>query len=273
MKALDALETFTKAAIQAELRPLVPVYAGHVKETASAAKAAEQALEKPAGVLEVLRAELADAEEKTAHVAAGLDRGTFEERAEARYKIGAYERECGRIAEKIAAAEQDLVVLTEKRNETRAAAEAAFGGMIALGDAIARPFEAPVAQATDAYKTFRAPMLWMVRLTGDTAHPEWAESVKQWVEEAKVSGLRTEDYRDDLPSDAEHYRKFWNEYQADAEPAPSGQEIVSGIHAGGFSSWLNSLNKKSSGGKIEDHRIPAPPRAELDYQRLGSIRT
>jgi hypothetical protein len=60
----------------------------------------------------------------------------------------AYEHEAGLIKEKIAAAEQDLIILTEKKNEARAAAaaEAAFGGMIALGDALARPLENPVAK-------------------------------------------------------------------------------------------------------------------------------
>jgi hypothetical protein len=277
LKALDALEVFTKAAIVAELRPLVPVYSEHVKETASAAKAAEKALERPGSALEVLRAELADAERKTAEIAAGLGSGLLEERAEARFRVAAYEHEAGLLKERIAAAEQDLIILAERKNETRAAAEAAFGGLLALGDAMARPFETPIAQATDSYKTFRAPMLWMVRLTGDTAHAEWNESVRQWLEEAKVSGLRTEDYKDDLPSDADHYRKYWQQYQAEPESAPSGQEIISGIHAEGISGWLSSLNKKSPGGRIEDHRIPAPPKLpERDYmqvQHLRDIRT
>jgi hypothetical protein len=116
-------------------------------------------------------------------------------------------------------------------------------------------------------------MTWMVLLLGDDTHPEWNEAVKQWLELAKISGLRTEDYEDDLPSDGEHFRKFWSEYEADPENAPSGQEIIAGIHAGGISGWLNSLNKKSTGGKIEDHRIPAPPRLEFDYQPLRNIRT
>jgi hypothetical protein len=273
LRALDALETATKAAIIAELRPLVPAYSLHVKETATAAKAAEQALEKPAAALEVLRAELADAEEKTSLVASGLNTGIFEERAEARYKIEAYERECGRIQEQILNAEQDLLIFTEKRNETRAAAEGAFGGMVALGEALAKPLEHPIAQATDSYRVFRAPQTWMILLAGDQADPEWNQAVKQWLELAKISGLRTEDYKDELPSDAEHFRKFWREYEADPGPAPSGQEIIYGIHAGGISGWINSLNRKTSGGRIEDHRTPRPAvRAEFNYQPLKDIK-
>jgi hypothetical protein len=278
LQALDAVATFAKAAIVAELSPLVPVYAGHVKETASAAKAAEQALERPSAALEILRAELADAERKTSEVASSAQAGAFEERAEARFRIGAYEREVGRIAEKIAAAEQDLIILTEKKNEARAKAEAAFGGMIALGDALAHPFEAPIAQATGSYAAFRAPMTWMVLLAGDKEHAEWGQAVKQWLELAKLSGLRTEDFKDDLPSDAEHFRKYWREYEAERDPAPSGQEIIAGIHAGGISGWLNALNKKTSGGKIEHWSDPKPPkpvpeREYMDVQRLRDVRT
>jgi len=267
LRTLASLEELTGVAIVGELEALVPGVLAHADQAGAELKAAESALEGPQEAIALLDAETLAFGQKVAELRAQLESAASPgERAEIRFRLHAYDDELSSLRDKRRQAEEDIQPLIAHRDEARASGDKALSDVEYVMSAIADPLGHVLAQATRAYRNYRAPMLpWLVLLHGDDAHPEWGPAIHQMTEVCKISGYRTEDHRDELPSDAEHHRRTWDNARKSA-PVPGGSEIIAGMHADMFNSWLGKLSQRGTGGTVEDRRRPAIPRPELDYK-------
>jgi hypothetical protein len=110
----------------------------------------------------------------------------------------------------------------------------------------------------------------------DRDHPEHSAAVDHMLHLCAVSGFRTENYSDELPSDAEQGRKFWDDVYANAqhpEPAPTGREVADAVRAEMIVAGMNKALEDSP-SRIDDFRRPAPPRNAVvpQYRQVQSLR-
>lgn len=126
---------------------------------------------------------------------------------------------------------------------------------------------------TDAFQYYYLFGAWTLPLI--TGHPFLhAEAMEnlEWL--CKRTGYRTDELS---KQDSERAKKYWDSVYEKANqpgPVPSGAEVVSGFHQ---QMQANMKVSQEQGHldrtRVEDHRKPAAPRPELDYQRLANIKT
>lgn len=85
-----------------------------------------------------------------------------------------------------------------------------------------------------------------------------------------VSGFRTDDNADELPSDALMAKRFWDQVCADAnppQPSPSGAQVMAAVHAEMAVAGANKA-LEASPTRVDDYRRPGPGR---DYMQVPRV--
>ena len=126
---------------------------------------------------------------------------------------------------------------------------------------------------TDAFQYWYFLGFFVIPLiTGDDILYDRAYEYLEWL--CVRTGYRTDKLS---KADAEKAKRYWDALYDKANqdgPAPSGAEVVSGFHQQQFANWKATAEQsRLDHDVVEDHRIPKPPRVQLDYQRLSSVRT
>jgi len=148
-------------------------------------------------------------------------------RAAARLHYEEWSAEVGKRRAERDQAERGYRELFEEERNRELHLRVLGGGIMRITEAQFNPFGDEMAQATDAYKQLRAPMLGPVLLRHEVDSPEWDQAVEQLRTWCRRSAYRT----DDLPSNAEQMARamtaaMGDGSQAVADPAPSMVEVV-----------------------------------------------
>jgi len=266
-----------RLAIGAELAEQLP---GLEQDQAGAAARLEKAytaVQGPERDLAGIVAEIAAAEADRARWQAKLSGETpREERASARFQHAECESDITRLSQKRDFAETQLVPLRDAVTKARRDLEAATARLEGLRFNAAEPLLAYYAagQKTSAYGMRFG--LALESALQDKAHPEHDAAIEHMLHLCTVSGFRTEDFSDRLPSDARAAARFWDEVYQSAnppQPPPSGREVMDQVHAEMTVAMANKALERSP-SRIDDFRGPAMPKPvpQRDYMEVPRLK-
>lgn len=187
--------------------------------------------------------------------------------AAAKMHLAEWEARVTRLRSKRDFADSGFQPLYEQRDSARKALGVVQAAKRRVLAAMLDPFGDPLAQQTEAYTSFRAPMLGPVLLQRDLESPEWDQALEQLREWCRRSGYRT----DDLPSEAEQIARALAAPMADAlatppDPVPSGQDILAMDAA-------KMVNDSLPPSVIEDHRNTPPVPRNLRVESWRQVPT
>lgn len=265
-------------AVAAELAEEIPALEQAWLESGDKASASYAALEAPRTAKQERDAAVAQAEAELAgwRSQAEDESTPFAERVRLRAQIADGEAELEVLRQKADFAQAQLLPLLDAYAKAEAGfeqAESALEGR-KLNATPALAFLG-AGSGTAVYKLFRFGTALEAALR-DRDHPEHVAAVGYWLHLCRVSGLRTEDFAAELPSDAEQAKRYWDQVYADAnppQPPPSGREVAAAVHA---EMTVMGVNKalENSPARIDDYRRPGPPREVPDrpYMQVPKLR-
>jgi hypothetical protein len=259
-----------------ELAEEIPALEEARGKAAAVLEEAYRAMQGPQGDIAAADAEIAGADADRAKWQVKLsDETRREERARARFQHAECESDIARFQQKREFAQAQLLPLRDAWNKARAEYELAAASV--SGRELNATLELAyfgAGQKTAAYG-MRFGMA-LERALRDRDDYEHDAAVGYMLHLCEVSGFRTEDYSDVLPSDAEQARRSWDQVYADPaayprEPVPSGRDVL----AMDTAEILNAALERSP-SKIDDYRGARPPvpRNERvpEYRQTQSLR-
>lgn len=249
------------------------------QDEADAAAALEKvyaAARDPERDLAAINAEIAAVEAERAKWQAMLtDETPREERAKARFQHAECESDIALLGEKRDFVTAQLLPLRDAVIKAKRDLAAATGRLRGA-ELNATPL---LAYYAAGQKTSGYAMRFGIALEpalSDESHPEHDAAVDHMLYLATVSGFRTEDYADRLPSDARAAQRFWDEMYANAnppQPPPSGREIVEALHT---EMTISAVNKSLGPSRVDDFRGPAMPKPPVpdrpSYMKVQTLR-
>lgn len=266
-------------AVAAELAEDLPALEQAWVESGDAASAAYGALEAPRQAKEDRDAAVTQAETELAgwRSQAGDESTPFAERVRLRAQIADGEAELEMLRQKADFAQAQLLPFLDAYARAEAEFEKATAALEGrkLNATPALAFFG-AGQKTAAYEAFRFGTALESALR-NRDHFEHDAAVDHMLHLCEVSGFRTENYADRLPSDAEQARRFWDQVRADAvagmaaDPAPSMVDVMKQTEAEFENAALQQHRTV-----IDDYRSPAtavPRTAAVDsYRQVQSLR-
>lgn len=277
---VEALAVAAKAHRQVtvdEIAAGIPALEEARSKAAAVQHEAWKARQGPERDIAALDAEIAAAEADRAKWQAKLsDETPREERARARFQHAECESDITRLSRKRDFAQaqlQPLLDIWNKARTERELADAAVSGRELNATLELAYFGA--GQKTAAYGMRFG--LALENTLRDRDDPEHDAAVEYMLHLCQVSGFRTEDHADELPSDAEQARRFWDQVHADAvagmaaDPAPSAAGVMKQ-----FEAEVENMALQGHPSEVSDYRDPrtAVPRAvpERDYMQVPNLR-
>jgi hypothetical protein len=276
LTASAAADKWLRHAIADELAEQIPELEHAQAAAAARLEQAYGALQAPQAALAGLDAEKTRIEGECLAWQAKLSPDAkTEDRVEARVRFAAWNEELDQITRKRDFAESELLPFADAHVKARAAldqATAALEGWKLNAHPDFALFGA--GQKTAAYVGLRFGMSLTAALR-DREHPEHGPAVQHWLHLCRISGLRTEDFATELPTNAEQAKRFWDSVFENASPAEapsSGSQVIEAYHAEMTVRAANAALEASPAQA--DHRdIPAgarevPARPSMNVPRL-----
>jgi hypothetical protein len=267
--ALDAAERAAMALVFLDLDGRLAGVRADKEQVVMARDAAEERVREPRAQLAAIDAEIGQAVADRDRWQALLSDDTpRDRRAVARFHHAEAEADITRLSKRRDFAAAGFEPLFDEVARLEAVVRFAESGEASLLRAMGDPFGDEMAQATEAYKEFRAPLLGYLLLRGDESHPEWPQALQQLAEWCKCSGHLPPE-KDPRP----RVREVMADGLADAmsDPAPSMTDIIAQTTA---EMTNNALQKSPS--RIDDYRYgpvwDVPGRPELDIPHLRDYR-
>jgi hypothetical protein len=236
---IEALAACSRAHRQLTIDELAEGIPALAADQEAAAKRLEAAY-KPAEALERdiagLDGEISRADAERATWLAQLEGGTVAERVVARQWVSEWDGEISALKSRRDFMHAELLPLIDARNKARASLEQANGALEGRKLNATPPLAYfGAGQKTAAYSTrFGLALETTLRDRDDEEHDA---AVDYMLHLCRVSGFRTEDYADVLPSDAEQARRFYDRVYADAsasalaDPTPGAADVMARMEA------------------------------------------
>jgi len=235
VEGIDIADTAIRLMICDELRARLPALEEAEAEAAQELQDAFSVLQPMEQGIADIEREISEAEGSAGTYREQLESDLMPERVAAQVWFEQWQRQLGKLQQKRDLAEQEIMPYRQERDQAQQRLARVQDDKNLTEFNASSPDYAYSGFGTKTSAFFQ----WgyfgrfvQTLLSGNKGGHLWDEAVEFMDYLCERSGYRTEERK--LPTDAEHYRKFWHEIYARANPPvpeQSGAEIISGLHA------------------------------------------